>query len=523
MDQLIPGRRRAWPPAGVAAAAAVVAVWLAVGAVPAAAADPVTFGTPTASSKFGDGIDFVQPVSVSGSIERVEVLLITPGSIGPEVEPVADRPTGTSSNLTYHLDLSDGNTTPNTPFTARWRVVGTDGATVVGPAIQQVYVDDRFHWKTLDGRVVRVHWIQGDDAFGKRALKIGDDAVAAAAKLLGVTETDPIDFFIYADDQAFYDALGPATRENVGGQAHPDTRTVFALIHPNEIDAGWVDIVVPHELTHVVFQTAVDNPYHDPPHWLNEGLAVYLSAGYADSDRQQVRDAVRDGTIIPLDGLAGAFPTTQARFFLAYAESVSAVDRIVRVSGRDGLVNLIRSYHDGVSDDEAFRAALGRSLADFQGDWLAELGATAPARTGPRPAPAGPLPEGWTGPQPNPSFEVTGSLPPPAPGAPRPGPSGPDPLARFLIPSFSILGLVVLAVVLVVTSRRLRPGRAGAEDQPPAGWNRLYGRPADPAVPDEPADGAVPWHLPQPDDEGEGVGRPDRDNGPPVEPPHSQR
>ena len=38
-------------------------------------------------------------------------------------------------------------------------------------------------------------------------------------------------------------------------------------------------VVVPHELTHLVFDTAVTNPYHFPPRWLNEGLAVYLSEG----------------------------------------------------------------------------------------------------------------------------------------------------------------------------------------------------------------------------------------------------
>jgi hypothetical protein len=37
--------------------------------------------------------------------------------------------------------------------------------------------------------------------------------------------------------------------------------------------------VVPHELVHLVFDTAVKNPYHFPPRWLNEGLAVYLSEG----------------------------------------------------------------------------------------------------------------------------------------------------------------------------------------------------------------------------------------------------
>lgn len=457
-----------------------------------AAAEPsVTFGTPTASSSFGTGVDFVQPVTISSPIRRVEILVATPGAVGPVVQEVPGGTQPGSTTLRYHLDLADGNTAPNTPFTARWRLVGTDGASVTGPAVRHLYADDRFDWKSIDGRVVRVHWVSGDDAFGRRALTIGEDAVAKTSSLLGVTESEPIDFFVYADQQAFYDALGPATRENVGGQAHPDIRTLFALITPGEIDASWVSVVVPHELTHVVFQTAIDNPYREPPRWLNEGLAVYLSAGYQDSDRRQVTAAARDGTIIPLDGLTGAFPTTRERFFLAYAESVSAVDRIVRANGRDALVRLIRSYATGVADDDAFRSALGEDVAGFERDWFGELGASPPPRIGPRPPEPGPLPPGWAGPRPNPSFDVLGSLPPLRPGAPRGGPGG-DAAATFLVPSATILGVAVVAVLGVLGVRRARRMREAAND---AAWNQLYARPIGPPPPPESsgrADGAGP-------------------------------
>ncbi|HEY7133077.1 MAG TPA: peptidase MA family metallohydrolase [Candidatus Limnocylindrales bacterium] len=443
-------------------------------AAPTLAADTVTFGSPDASSKFGDGVSFDQPVTIQGNVARAEILIQTPGAIGPTVfQPEAAISSGTD-RLRYHLDLSDGNTVPNTPITAQWRVVTGDGRSILGPKVSETYADDRYDWKTVTGDVVRVHWVEGGQAFGERALRIGDQAVKQAASLLGVTESDPIDFFIYADQDAFYQALGPATRENVGGQAHPDIRTLFALITPADIDASWVESVVPHELTHVVFQTAVDNPYHDPPHWLNEGLAVYLSDGYRDSDRRQLEAAAKDGSIMPLDGLAGAFPTSQDRFFQAYAESVSAVDRIVRVNGREALVKLIRSYHDGVSDDEAFQAALGVDLAGFERDWLAELHATVPQRVGPRAAPAGPLPEGWTGPQPNPSFDVTGSLPPQPPSAPRPGGAGDDLVAGLLGPTVGVLGIVLVFVLGVIVSGRMR--RRGATS-PESGWNRVYGRP----------------------------------------------
>jgi hypothetical protein len=418
-----------------------------------AAAEPVTFDAPSASSTFGKGIDFKQPVTTSTTPTRVELLVTTPGALGPDVVPVPEAAASGSSTLHYALDLSNGQTVPNTTFSARWRVVDAAGQIWLGPIVEQTYVDDRFDWKTLKGSVVRVHWYKGDQAFGAKALKIGDDAVAATAKLLGVTESDPIDFFIYADQQPFYDALGPGTRENVGGQARPDIRTLFALIAPDEINAGWIETVVPHELTHVVFATAIDNPYHEPPHWLNEGLAVYLSEGYDAAYKSMVEAAARDGSIIPLDGLAGAFPTTRDRFFLAYGESVSAVDRIVRVNGRDSLVKLIRSYHDGVSDDGAFNAALGRDLAGFESDWLADLGAKPPVRRGPQPAPGGPLPAGWAGPQPNPSFDVIGSVPPAA-SAPTPIGNGQTSALLAVVMASAAAGVLIVVVAAVVLRRR---------------------------------------------------------------------
>ena len=157
---------------------------------------------------------------------------------------------------------------------------------------------------------------------------------------------------------------------------------------------------MPHELTHLVFDTAVKNPYHFPPRWLNEGLAVYLSEGYGDSWRAAVKNAVDDDEIIPLDGLTGQFPTTRDQFFLAYGESVSAVDYLVRTYGQDALVKLVRSYADGVTDDEAFQAGdrprrrrvpgwlAGRSRGDGTGGRGSEGGsgrATAAGLVGARP------------------------------------------------------------------------------------------------------------------------------------------
>ena len=58
---------------------------------------------------------------------------------------------------------------PNTPIVAQWRrhLRRTNPTDVgLGPELRVVYADDRFEWKTVGRRIVRVHWYEGDAAFG---------------------------------------------------------------------------------------------------------------------------------------------------------------------------------------------------------------------------------------------------------------------------------------------------------------------------------------------------------------------
>ncbi len=138
-----------------------------------------------------------------------------------------------------------------------------------------------------------------------------------------------------------------------------------------------------------------NNPYRSLPRWLNEGVAVYESQGYVASDRSLVKAAVGSGDLLPLTALGWQFPTEPVKTSLAYAESVSSVDYLVRTYGKDALTALILAYRTGPTDDEALTTAIGKDLATFQQGWYGDVGATAPSQFGPQPAPPGPLPSGW--------------------------------------------------------------------------------------------------------------------------------
>ncbi len=416
----------------------------------AAAAEPV-FERATATAKFGTSIDVEQRVMLPTGVSRIEALVRTGGT--DERTFLATIPVEASGQTTlrYSYPTPFGGLIPNSLVEVGFRVTFDDGSTVDGPTTTIRYEDDRFAWQTLAGSIVRVHWYEGNAAFGQRALDIGERAVAEASTLLGVTESDPIDFFIYADRDAFYDVIGPGLQENVGGLALASIRTMFANIAPSAVDDPWVGVVVPHELTHLVFNTAVSNPYHSPLHWLNEGLADYLAQGYNASARANVERSGRSGDLMPLGALIGQFPSTADKFSLAYDEAVSAIDYMVRTYGRDALVGLIRSYADGVSDDAAFSAALGVDTAGFEAGWLADLGVEAPKPFGPQPAPIGPQPPGWqAGPAPTPGPGASGPVATAAPSTPT---GSDDQSGVLLYVGIGLIGFLIVAGLVVVASR----------------------------------------------------------------------
>jgi hypothetical protein len=359
------------------------------------------------------------------------------------------------------MDLSSGGLYPFEPVTARFEAVLSDGTTVAGPDIHVTYADDRFAWKVKTGKVVRLHYIDASDGFAQQMLTLADGGVTKASTTFGVSESQPIDYYVYPSQSAFQQGLSQP--ETVGGLADPTFRTCYAIVAPG--DTSYAAQVMPHEPTHIVFSDATGNPYHEPPRWLNEGFAQYISLGYDTGSRQLVSQAVHAGTLSSLLALTDFFPLDAGRIYLAYAEAVSAVDFMVRKYGQADVAKLASAYAGDASDDEAFQAAFGVDVAGFNSAWLADNGVT-PTKYGPQPAPTGPLPPGWNGtasgatPQPgstsvaNPGASQTNGF---GGGSGNQSPGKADNSAVYLLAGLMALAgilLIGIAIVLAGTANR---------------------------------------------------------------------
>jgi Peptidase MA superfamily len=443
-------------PIGRRLVVALVSALLALSCLagPAAGASTITFGPGTAVSTFGQEIQFTQPYTGTG-IQSASILIKTPDQYGPAVVALTSLGTGF---LVFKMDTSSGGLYPFDPVTAYFEAVLADGSTVDGPPIKVVYADDRFTWKTLAGSVVTLHYIQAADSFAQQMVNEADAGATKAAALFGVSETRPIDYYVYPSQTAFQQGLSePGT---IGGVAVPSFRSCFAVVGPT--DASYAAEVMPHEVTHVVFADATDNPYHDPPRWLNEGFADYVAIGYDATSRQLVSEAARGGTLPSLLALMDYFPLDADRIYLAYAEAVGAVDFMVRTYGQPAILKLVKAYAGGASDDEAFTAALGVSVAAFDSAWLAANGVTA-HKYGPQAAATGPLPPGWNGSTAGPTVapQSTPENQPGASGAVSPvGDQAPgrsdDSTALLLAAVIAGLGLVLMGTALALMADQRR-------------------------------------------------------------------
>lgn len=422
------------------------------------AAQAITFGTPTATSKFGQGIVFTQPYS-GAAIKAASVLVEQPGDVGPTVLPLDSVG---SAKLVYSLDTSGGGWYPNTPITAHFEVVLFDGSIEEGPEVAITYADDRYSWHTKIGKVVRLHYIQATDTFAQQMLKWGEDGIKKAADFFGVDESKPIDFFVYPSEAIFQKGLSQAG--TIGGVTLSSFRTCFAAVTPG--DSVFGRSVIPHELAHVAFADASNSPYHNPPRWLNEGLAAYLADGFDAGDRQLVTQAVKKGTVRSLLAYTDYFPLDASRVYLAYAESVSAIDFMIRKYGQPAVAKLVRAYLKGVTDDEAFKSGIGIDVATFDAAWLADNGVKI-VKYGPQPAPTGPLPPGWNGSSPGPAVTPSPSetgiavTPKPStiPGTPSAG-TGDDQGAYVLAAMIAMVGLFLLGLAGVLSVHMRGPGAA---------------------------------------------------------------
>ena len=446
---------------------AALALAVAIGALGADAARGFDgFGEPTADSTYGQEIRF--SVELDGPApDLLELLLRTPGDDSSFVTPVV-RDAGSA---TYVWDTSDDYVTPNTLITYQWRA--TDGEEVVLSEEATIrYEDDRpgLDWQQAQLGEATVHWYGGAEEQARRFGELTAQGVARAEDLLGTELAGPVDVFVYDSRDEFFGALGPGAREWTGAAAYSELRTIFMWLGGGS--PSYLEVAMLHEVTHIVFHDATDNPFHEPARWLNEGIATWSETSEGADERAIVAlEAGGGGGLFSFDAITEQFPIGERGGRLSYAQGTTMVDLIVDRYGEEAIAAMAAAYREGASDAEAIEAGTGLPAEELYAAFFAEFGVDAPQPVEAEPIPpsdvdrppAGEIDEGGV----DPGAEPSASEAPGGGGEPeRPpdeaSPSEGDESAGAAVGLIALLvaGVTIAAVAAVAVSRRARRGDA---------------------------------------------------------------
>jgi len=281
---------------------------------------------------------------------------------------------GRQVSIAHEVDMKTRYLPPGLDIVYYWSLTDAQGQRHDTAPQTFLYQDARFSWRSLTGGQVTVYYYSGNEDFGRDLLDTALRTISTLGQRFGVAGNDPVHIVVYGSTRDFATSLPPNSAEWIGGQAHPDLGLIVTGIQPGSGAATEIRRVIPHEISHLLLYQATKNPYGGPSHWLDEGLAVYNQEAADTSLKPLLDRAVKDGKLLPVRALNSNFPLDPDEARLSYAESVSLVSYIVARYGDAKLGELLRSFRDELSYDEALQRTLGVDADGLDREWKASLG-----------------------------------------------------------------------------------------------------------------------------------------------------
>ncbi len=293
---------------------------------------------------------------------------------------------------TYTWNLEQNYVPPGVSGEFWWTLQDAAGDQVTTTK-QSFRVDDPAHkWQTVSNDRIALYWYDGGKSFGQALFDQANKSVDILQQDTGVTVDRQVQILIYGSHDDLMNSLSVGAQEWTGGQNFPDYGVVVIGIEPTELD--WGLKATTHELTHQVIHQRIRGPLGDlsMPHWMDEGLAVYYEdPGKADPQFSgPVRRAIQNNTLVPVRSLSGSFPADPSAANLAYGESWSVVDFIIRHYGRQKLAELLQAFKAGGYYDDVLKKVLGVDTDGLENEWRKDVGAqprVVPTRSSSQPTP----------------------------------------------------------------------------------------------------------------------------------------
>jgi|GEM_PF-2967139 len=286
---------------------------------------------------------------------------------------VAVNTFGTFVELQHFFPLSSlGSFPPNTVMNYWWEVSDIAGNTVYSSQGIFVIKDTRHDWQSKTEGYITIYWYNSSEKLIDDFLKATQNGFKRVSKNLGIDMTIDVRLYIYPSYGALREALN-ASVSWVGGIAFHEYNAMMMGCSDNNV--AWDRDTLVHELTHLATRQLAGNAYARIPTWLSEGISVYAE-GPLSSDRRALIDSAKwDRTLFSVNALSSPFPSVESMARLAYAQSYSFVEFLIKNGGSNKLQQMLALIKQGTNIDDALMDIYGFNMEGMTMKWFKSIGA----------------------------------------------------------------------------------------------------------------------------------------------------
>lgn len=291
----------------------------------------------------------------------------------------------TRVSVNWNWDMRrTGGLPPGAAIDYWWTVTDATGNKVETQPARLAFEDKRYAWRSLTRDKVTLYWYQGDDAFGGRLMTAAQEALSRLAGITGAALEKPVRIYIYASSRDLQGSM-IFPQEWTGGVAFTEYGTIAIGIGPNQLE--WGTRTLAHEFSHLIIHQMVLNPYSELPTWLDEGLAMYNEGPLEGEFASFLRDAIARDRLISVRSLASPFSAFAGEALLAYAQSFSIIEFLIKQYGEAKMFELLTTFKQGSTYDGALLKVYNFDMDGLNTLWREYVGlgaqpAQATERTG---------------------------------------------------------------------------------------------------------------------------------------------
>ena len=153
--------------------------------------------------------------------------------------------------------------------------------------------------------------------------------------------------------------------------AIPERRLVVLDFSKMHREVGTLEVTVKHELCHLLLHEHIGSG--NLPRWLDEGACQWASDGWGElvstSERSELLKAAVAGRLYSFRALAEGFPAAEKGMALAYEQSRSMVDFMVREYGTGRFLRFLGELAGGADVDLAAQRAFAVTFDALEESW----------------------------------------------------------------------------------------------------------------------------------------------------------